>query len=189
MPTVNDANGTPQIVNKDGQAHTLAITHSVEHNVNKENGEAYAVPFAVNPAGAGDCIFYLKNSNDLDIIVEGFSYASSAAEEIYVEIANGGTAVLTAGSAQTPQNCNAGSGNTADATCWSNTADGAVDITGLDTGREIERLWIIAAADKKFHNFEMDVVIPKNQVFSIWCVGGDTNLRGTVHFYFHSENS
>ena len=93
---------------------------------------------------------------------------------------------MTNGTAQIPANCNAGSGNTADAICWSGTADEAVDITGLAGGREVERLSIVAAADKEFHNFECDIIIPQNQIFSMWCVGGDTNIRGTVVFYYHS---
>ena len=185
MSTINSPNGQAANVTPEGQLETKAITHSAEHYSNHVVKQAYQVPFAVNPAGADDCIFYLINNDEHDLFVEGFSYASSAAEEIYVEIANTGTAVLAAGTAQTPANCNAGSGNQADAVCWSGTADEAVDITGLTNGREIERLWIIAAADKKFHNFEMDVIIPKNKIFSIWCVGGDTNIRGTVDFYFH----
>ena len=186
MPTINDANGTPAKVNAQGHLETESITHSAEHYANHIIEEAYQVPFAVNPDAAADCFLYLKNNADADLFIEGFSYASSGAEEIYIEIGNTGTAVLTSGAAQTPANCNAGSGHNADVTCWSNTADGAVDITGLTGGREIERLWIIAAADKVFHNFEMDVVLPKNQIFSMWCVGGDTNIRGTLVFYFHS---
>ena len=185
MPTVNDPNGTPAKVNNDNQLETYAVTHSNEHWHNIIGEEAYQVPFAVNPGGADDCFFYLKNNSADDIVVEAFSYTSSAAEEIYVEIANTGTAVLTDGTAQIPANCNAGSGKTANVTCWSGTADEGVDITGLAGGREIDRIWIIAAADNKLHNFEMDLIIPQNQIFSLWCVGGDTNIRGTVHFYFH----
>jgi len=186
MPTINDPNGMPAHVNEMGHLETEAITHSAEHYANNIAQEAYQVPFAVNPDGAGDCIFYLKNEADEVLNIEGFSYTSSAAEEIYIEIANTGTAVLTNGTAQTPANCNAGSGNQADCVCWTETADGAVDITGLTGGREIERLWITAAADKTFHNFECDVILPKNSIFTIWCVGGDTNIRGTVVFYYHA---
>ena len=185
MPTINDPNGQSAKVNYLGHLETESITHSAEHYANHIAEEAYQIPFAVNPAGAGDCIFYLKNNGEGDLIIEGFNYSSSAAEEIYVEIANTGTAVLTAGAALTPKNCNAGSGKSSDVTCWSNVADGAVDITGLTTGREVERIWITALADNFFHNFEMDIVIPKNKVFTIWCVGGDTNIRGTVCFYYH----
>ena len=186
MPTINDPDGKAVNVNDQGHLETKAITHSAEHYANHVPMKAYQVPFAVNPDGADDCFFYLKNNDTEVLIIEGFSYASSAAEEIYIEIANTGTAVLTNGTAQIPANCNAGSGNTADAICWSGTADEAVDITGLAGGREVERLWIVAAADKEFHNFECDIIIPQNQIFSMWCVGGDTNIRGTVVFYYHS---
>ena len=186
MPTINDPNGQPANVNYQGHLETEAIVHSAEHYANHILQSAYQVPFAVNPAGAGDCFFYLKNNDERVLIIEGFSYASSAAEEIYIQIANTGTAVLTGGAALVPANLNAGSGNLASVTCWSNTADGAVDITGLTGGREIERLDIVAAADKVFHNFECDVILPKNSIFSMWCVGGDTNIRGTVVFYYHS---
>ena len=186
MPTINDANGQPANVNEMGHLETEAITHSAEHYANEVAEQAYQIPFAVNPAGAGDCIFYIKNNSESNLFIEGFSYTSSAAEEIYVEIANTGTAVLTSGAALTPNNCNAGSGKTTDVTCWSNIGDGAVDITGLVTGREVERIWITAAADNKYHNFVLDIVIPKNKAFTIWCVGGDTNIRGTVFFYYHS---
>lgn len=186
MPTINGPNGQAANVNSAGHLETEAITHSAEHYANDVAEQAYQIPFAVNPSGAGDCIFYLKNNSENNLFIEGLNYLSSAAEEIYIEIANTGTAVLTAGAALTPKNCNAGSGKTADATCWSNVADGAVDITGLATGREIERIWITALADNKLHNFVMDVILPKNKVFTIWCVGGDTNIRGTVFFYYHS---
>ena len=179
-------NFMPANVNAQGHIETEAITHSAKHYANHTTKKAYQVSFAVNPAGADDCIFYLKNNDSETLIVEGFSYASSAAEEIYIEIANTGTAVLTDGTAQIPANCNAGSGNLADVVCWSGTADEGVDIEGLTGGREIDRLWIVAAADKKWHNFEMDAIIPQNQIFSIWCVGGDTNIRGTVGFYYHT---
>ena len=167
MPTVNDPNGRPANVNAAGHLETEAIVHSAEHYANHIGEDAYQVPFAVNPDGASDCIFYLKNTSERALIIEGFSYASSAAEEIYVEINNAGTAAATSGAALTPANMNAGSGKEADAICISATGDAAVDITGLSTGREVERLWITAAADKTFHNFEMDVVLPKNKAFSI----------------------
>ncbi len=187
MPTINDPNGHYAAVNNDNQLETYAVTHSNEHWHNVIGEEAYQVPFYVNPTGAASCFFYLKNTSIDDIIVESFSYGSSAAEEIYVQIANSGTAVLTDGTAQTPANCNAGSGKTADVVCWSGTAAEGTTITGLSGGREVERLWIIAAADKKLHNFEMDIVLPQNQIYSMWAVGGDTNLYGTLMFYYHPE--
>lgn len=178
-------------VNGDNHLVVAAITRTIEHYFNQTKGEAYAVPFAVNPDGADDVIFYLKNNDDNDLIIEGLSYMSSAAEEIYFKLNDAGTAVATSGATMTPVNLNTGSGKTADVTCYSNTGDGAVDITGLSGGSTFDKIWITAAADNKWYNFEQDIVLKKNGVFTIYCVGGDTNIRGTVLFHFNSltENS
>ena len=178
-------NGKVANVNDQNQLEVKAITHSAEHYANHVIEEAYQVPFAVTPAGALDCFFYLKNTSEHDLFIEGFSYAAGAAETIYVQIANTGTAVLTDGTEQTPANCNAGSGHDADVTCYSGTANEAVDITGLAGGREIERLNIAAATDKKWHNFETDVIVPKNKIFSMWALAGSVVLTGTIVFYYH----
>jgi hypothetical protein len=156
--------------------------------VNHNLGNAYNALFAVNPDGADDCIFYLKNQDNIDLVVEGLWIMSSAAEEIYLKIGDTGTAVKTNGADITPVNLNAGSGKTADVLCYSNTADGAVDITGLSGGSTFEKIWLTASADTQLFNFEQDIIIPKNQTFTIYCVGGDTLLRGTVIFNFHTHD-
>jgi len=77
---------------------------------------------------------------------------------------------------------------TADVLCYSNTADGAVDITGLSGGSTFQKIWLTAASDTQMFNFEQDIIIPKNNVFTIYCVGGDTLIRGTVVFNFHTHD-
>ena len=185
--TIEDGtgNGYTAKVNSENQLTTLAITQSIEHHVNKQEGSAYHALFAVNPDGADDCIFYLKNTDEKIIIIEGVTWQTSAAEEVYYKIGETGTAVKTSGSDITPANLNAGSGKLASVLCYSNVSDGAVDITGLSGGSVVEKLWLTNTASSHF-NLEQDIIIPKNQTFSIYCVGGDTLLRGTVVFNFHS---
>jgi len=175
-------------VNLENRLMTSGIAASVEHHVNHHDKEAYNVLFAVNPDGAGDCFFYLLNDSNknMDITLEGLWIQTSAAEEIYTMIAQAGPAVLTNGIALAQQNLNAGSGNVADVTCYGELADGGVDITGLIGGREVQRLWLTNAVTELF-NFEQDIIIPPNQSFSMYCVGGDTLLRGTLVFNFHNE--
>ena len=165
---------------------TLAITRSLENHANQDEGEAYNALFAVNPDGAGDCIFYLKNNSNTDLIIESIWWQTSAAEEVYYKLGDVGVPVLTNGSVITPANLNAGSGNSADCTCYSNTADGATDITGLSGGTTIQQLWLTSAQSTLF-NCEADIVLTKNQVFTIYCVGGDTLLRGTLSFHYHDS--
>lgn len=175
-------------VDEEGHLHTNAVAVTSGQHTNQVEAEAYAVPFAVNPDGAGDVFFYLKNNDDVDIVLENLDYLSSAAEEIYIKIAVVGTAVATNGSTLVPANVNAGSGKAANVTCIGGLADEAVDITGLSGGREIDRIWITALADNKRFEFPSGVILPKNQSVSIYCVGGDTLIRGTLHFHFHGES-
>ena len=176
--------GSSAKVTRDNFLEVIATTSSLEHHINHHEGEAYNAMFAVDPAAGDDCIFYLKNTNDKDLVIESVWWQTSAAEEVYYKLGDTGTAVKTAGADITPSNLNAGSGKAADAICYSNTADGAVDITGIDDGVTIQKLWLTSAESALF-NCDQDIIIPKNQTFTIYCVGGDTLLRGTVVFNFH----
>lgn len=162
-----------------------SVIVTLEHHTNQQHGEAYNALFAVGPEGADDCIFYLKNNDIKDLIVESIWWQTSAAEEVYYKLGDTGAAVKTHGADITPANLNVGSGNIADVTCYSNTADSAVDITGLSGGATAQKLWLTSAASVLF-NCDQDIIVPKNQTFTIYCVDGDTYLRGTVTFHFHS---
>jgi len=161
------------------------ISSSIEHHANQEHGDAYAVDFAVNPDAAGDCFLYLKNNSEKDMVVEGVWLSMSGADEVQCKIGDTGTAVKTNGADVTPVNLNAGSGSVADCLCYSETADGAVDITGLSGGSTFQTLHVVAAADSKYFNFEADVVIPKNSTLTLYAVGGDVLIRGSVIMFFH----
>lgn len=178
--------GYKAAVNDKNHLRVSAITETKEHNANHDLGQAYSAVFAVNPDGADDVIFYLKNNSDDDCLIEGITWQTSAAEEVYYKLGDTGTAVATSGATITPINLNGGSGNAAEVTCISNISDGAVDITGLTGGSVIEKLWLTSAASVHF-NLEQDVVVPKNSTFTIYAVGGDTLLRGTVSFHFSAK--
>ena len=185
---IDDGKGLgPQAgVNDDNMLLVSAVEQSIEHYINHVKREAYNVYFAVNPDGAGDCFFYLLNDSNkqMDICFEGLRIQTSAAEEIDIYINQTGAAVKTNGADLTPENLNGGSGNIADVTCYGETGDGAVDITGISGGRLLERLWLTDAKSVLF-NFEQDIIVPPNQTFSMYAVGGDTLLRGTLFFNFH----
>lgn len=175
--------GTRVEINSENRMLTETISTTPEHHANRSHGLSFNAIFAVNPDGVDDCIFYLKNGDDIDLVIEGVWWQTSAAEEVYYKLGDTGTAVKTNGADITPANLNAGSGKVADVTCYSNTGDGAVDITGISGGTTIQKLWLTSATSNMF-NCEQDLIITKNQTFSIYCVGGDTLLRGTVVFYF-----
>jgi len=176
-----------QRVNNEGRALTSTVTVSAERHANQIEKEAYNALFAVNPAGADDCIFYLRNNSDDDLVIEGVWWQTSGAEEVYYKLGVTGTVILTAGAAITPANLNAGSGNIADVTCYSNVADAAVDLTGIAGGITVQKLWLTSAKSELF-NCDQDIIVRKNQTFAIYCVDGDTLLRGTVVFNMHESD-
>jgi hypothetical protein len=171
-------------VDKHNRLWVNSLDENKDVQVNRVDGEAYAAYFAVNPDGDGDCFFYLKNNDDKDLIIPGIWLQLSAAEEVYFNIGATGNAAKTSGADIIPVNLNAGSGNVASVTCYSNIGDGAVDITGLSGGSNFHYIWFNAAGDSKYFEFPQRVVVPKNKTFSIWAVDGDALIRGTLEFNF-----
>ena len=147
---------------------TAAVTVSAEHEANHSNEQAYAVTFNQSPTAAGDCIFYMVNSSDSDIVIEGATVGvinCTADETLYFKIGDSGT--RNSATALTPVNLNGGSGNTASGT-FEQGADldgGAATLTG---GSTFETLIMAGVTDKvsSNFNFEADVVLPKNKALT-----------------------
>ena len=181
MPTVNDPNGQPQAVDDEGRAHTFCITVSEEHHSNKNHESAYTWQFSDDPDAADDCIFYLKNNDDRLLVLEGMDIQTSAACGVYIK--KGGTGTTAAGTTITGTNMNAGSGNTADVTSLH---DGDIEAGGSFSGAVETNRWTYAAAkDTHNLNFPLDIIIPKNQVFTLWVDTIAIVVAGTVYGYFH----
>ena len=181
MPTVNDPNGYYQRVDDENRAHCFSVNVSEEHHANKDHQSAYTWQFSDDPDAADDCIFYLKNNDDRALVLEGMDFSTADACGVYVKI--GGTGTTAAGTAITATNVNAVSGNVADVTCIH---DGDIEAGGTFTGAvEFARWTYAAATDTHNINFPLDVIIPKNQVFSIWVDTIGIVVTGTVYGYFH----
>ena len=135
--------GTLVEVNAENQLVTAAITASVEHHVNHAHGKAYNMVFDVTPTGAGDCFLYIKNTDSLDLIIEGIWIRVASAEQITMYLAQTGT---PSGGADTPpSNLNAGSANLA-----LGTYETGADITGLSGGRIVNKGWVANTTSAHF---------------------------------------
>ncbi len=182
MPTTNDPNGNPQKVNEEGQAHTVAVAHRAGHHVNEVHGEAYTWQFSEDPDAGDDCIFYLKNNDDKVLVLEGIDLFITTDTDVYLKV--GGTGTTAAGTAITGTNVNAGSGNIADVTCLH---DGDIEAGGTFTGATESNRYVYQSGtlvDTHHINFPQDIVIPKNQVFSIWSSIIAVIVTGTLYGYF-----
>ena len=174
-----DENSYKAKVDNEGRLRTLAITESLEHHVNAEEGAAFHLLFEEAATAINDVILYIKNSDSRDLIIEGLQLmVNSPYTRLDMYIGDTGTPSGT--TTLTPINCNAGSGNAADGNFY-----GGTDITGLTAGSLVHKQWISGASNTDNYNFELDVVIPKNQVFTIRSQRAGVYIVGTVPFYFH----
>ena len=176
-------------VDEENMLRVHAVMQTMERHTNDEHGEAYHCIFSQSPTAADDCFFYMVNSSDDDIIIEGlwlgFINATAVDAEFYVKLGDKGS--RNSATALTPANCNAGCGRAADGT-FEKGADldgGAATLTG---GTEIER-FVFADVQNlvtKHFNFEQDLVIPKNETMTLWATDAGATYYVTVVFNFHS---
>lgn len=184
MPTINDANGQVAGVTDHGRLTTDCVTVTEEHHVNKDEGEAYTWQFSEDPDANDDCIFYIKNTDDKDLVFEGVDLYVTADCEVYLKI--GGEGTTATGTTITGTNLNVGSGNVADVACIQ---DGDVEAGGSFTGsNEFVRYKYTEGTtyDTHHRNFPCDIIVPKNQVFSLWVNTAGVIVAGTLYGYFHT---
>jgi len=173
-------------VDSDHRLHTDTVSRSPEHYINWNDGRAYHLTFSQSPTVNDDCILYLANSSDDDLVVEGFYLYVSATCQVYVKLSDKGT--RNSATDLTPVAVNAGSGKTAsgDFEKGADLDGGAATLTG---GSEVMR-WVFTAAETTdFFNFEADVVLPKNETLTIWCNDSTVTVTGVVVFYYQAGYS
>jgi hypothetical protein len=157
-------------------------TGSFEHAANHTDGVAFNTLFSQTLGGTDDCIYYMLNSDDKDLVVEGVTLYVSGACEIYFKIDASGT--RNSASAITPANLSAGSGKSAQGT-FEQGADLAGGAATLSGGTEFERLYFTGAAASSHHNFEQDVILQTNHTLTIWSATNAVSVAGTVVFNYH----
>ena len=188
---IEDGQGTgySASVDDENRLRTLAITRSMEHESNQEHGDAYSIPFSQSPTAADDCIYYMKNTSDTDMVIEGVTIGATdtgVADSVYFKLGDSGTRGTSTD--LTPVNLNAGSGKSADGDFEYGADIGTAGT--LDGGTEFERLTVGngATADliSRDFNFPQDVILPKNGVFTIY-IGGSAGgtYYITVNMHYH----
>ena len=168
-------------VNEHNLLGVQAVSASVEHWVNHHLQTAYQLLFDVTPTGAGDCFLYLKNTSGEDVIVEGIWLSVGSAEQVEVHLRDTGTPA--GGAAATPVNMNTNTSNAATGTFQTGN-----DITGLSGGQTAEKWWV-TSAEHNFFNFEQDLVIGQNGTLTLYATTGGINVRGTLVFNYHEQET
>lgn len=179
---IEDGKGTGKTaaVTSNNQLQTFSISLSIEHHINHAHGEAYNVLFEVTPGDSNYCFFYMKNGHEFDMVVEGMWIHNTASEYIDVKLLDLGTP--SGGTDVTPANLNGGSSKTA-----TGTFQQGANITGLSGGVTNHRLWHLGSAGHSNHNFDQDIIIPKNGVLTLYAGTGTTSISGFLVFNYHNS--
>ena len=172
-------------VDAENKLETRAVTEAEAQHVNSKEGEAYILFSPIssdnqNPSAdlGPPCIFYIKNTNDTNLIIPEVRMWAEENEYIDIYLNQIGTPID--GNTATPVNMNLNSGKQATGTFL----EGA-RITGMSGGVFFDRLRI--AADDADHVFKWEptIIIPKNNILTIYAGNGGILTEATVIFYYH----
>lgn len=177
---IEDGQGSGKSVGVNSYNHlkVAAISRSIEHWVNHALGRAHTATFETSASAGGNCIFYIKNNDtSRDLTIEGLHIYASKSCELYCKLNDEGTP--TSVTALTPVNLNTGSGISPDVNLYYGTGIG-----GLSGGDEMYRIKFIAETATAYYNFEQDIILDNNGVFTIYA-DTDANFIISVDFHQH----
>lgn len=173
--------GAKAAVNAENRLAVTAISSSVEHHSNHHDGQAYSILFVQAAALDDDCIFYMTNTSETDMTLEGINLSVAGAAEIYFQ--SGAIGSRNSATAVVPANNNFGSGKTAEG-IFEKGADLDGGAAGLEGGTEVERYRIIADSSTSHTNFPQDFIMPKGSTFTIW-VSTTVTVTCTLYVNYH----
>lgn len=161
-------------VNGFGQLLTEATTTPEDRHININHEKVWSLPFTVDPAGAGDYFFYLKNTNTVSYMITDFRGASTVAG--YVEINHvTGTPSYVGETIVTPVNRHLGSSENPG--CEINTD---TDITGLTNAGTLFRMDVATINQLNHLSTSAGIVIPPGQAIALLWSAATGIMSGNV---------
>jgi hypothetical protein len=169
-------------VNSHNQIDTFSTLRTHIGHVSYEHGNAYSLPFSqASAGGADDPVLYLKNDDDIPLILSQMWITCSVADVIYAKLNVTGTAA--GGTAPVPVNLNSGSGRLANVTTRMHTS-----VTNLSGGDTYFSSYFTANAISQRVYFEDAVILTKNATWALYVTTGAANtLKGQLLFFFADE--
>jgi hypothetical protein len=168
-------------VTAENRLKVSSVSRSKEHDANLTYGDSYNMIVDIT-TGANGCFLYVKNTGTRNIVFEGFGVYVSSAEKIWGKLGDTGTPVD--GTDVVPVNLNAGSNSEATGTFQTGSS-----ITGLSGGATFETFRVPANTATNIVNFEADIVLPPNQVFTAYALTGSVTLEGHLNFWIDREGA
>jgi len=164
------------------------ITLSMPEHTNILEGNTYTLFSPITPDGANPsagiespCFFYFKNTNNINMIITQIRVWAESNEYLDIYFGQEGTPVN--GNTATPTNMNLSSGKIADGTFL-----GGTRITGMSGGIHFDRLRIPADDQDHTYSWKPGIVIPKNNIITIYAGNGGIATEASITFYYHEED-
>jgi len=168
-------------VTAENRLRVSSVSRSKEHDANITWGESYNLIVDVTTAANG-CFMYVKNTGARNLIFEGFGAYVASAEKIWGNLGDIGTPI--GGNDMAPINLNAGSNNTPTGIFQTGS-----NITGLSGGHKFQSFRVPANTATNIVNFEADIVLPTNQVFTAYALTGSIVFEGHLNFWVDREGA
>lgn len=173
---IEDGGGTGRVakVDAENRLSTSSVTQLYDFHVNKESGKVWSLPFeGLNPAGADDYVFYIKNTGTKDLLISDIRVsADTATTQVEVHAVTG---TASGGSSLTPVSRTIGS-----AALPSATIETGTDITGLTTAGTLFYIQC-AVVNTEYHlRTSSNVRIPKGKAVALLVETATANVTGVV---------
>lgn len=162
-------------VNDDHQLLTDATARHRSEFINVKNGEVWSLDInAIDPVGAADKFFYIKNNGKVPIKVHSINLSSTVAGFVVVKKVTG-TASFTAGVDVVPQSLRTDKTPTVDATIKTDT-----DTTGLTDDGVLDRLSLDTANREVPHDYPSTILIAGGGALALEWSAATGILSGTI---------
>lgn len=165
------------IISPEGRAQTDSVVETNDRHINIEHQKVWSLPFeGIDPVGADDYFFYVKNGGTTNQALTDFRLESSVIGTVEVHSVSG-TAAFTADADVTPVNRFIGSSITVAATSIIKTD---TDTTGLTSDGVL--FWLgLDVADKIYHtSTSSNIIIPPGQAIALRWDQATGVLKGMV---------
>ena len=182
MVEIRDGTGTGRKVGvtDENRIKSESVTVTQGHHTNSSELEAYHFVFQRTPISGGCCVAYIENENPVEMVIEGINIRAPNNQIVDVYLNDVGT---PNGSGYVPINVNAGAGQEAQGVFQ---VGGCIG--GLTRGNLADRIYIAGGNTTTPFNFNMDIIVPQNQRFTLVCELSGVQLDGTIRFYYHDPN-
>ena len=175
-------NGKFAMVNDENRLSTTAVSEPHDRHLARTENTTWSLPFeAIDPVGADDYFFYIKNTGANDIAITDIRLESSVAGNIEVHHVTG-TPSFAAGADITPVNRYLGSSINPTATIKTDT-----DTTGLTSGGIVFFLNIPVVSTLYHLRTSSNIFIAPGQQLALLWTSATGILSGVVSITEHSD--